>query len=359
MLINRLGVFVGLWAWTCIAQDIVHSNKHWKDTDGNRIEAHAAGMFQSPIDGRWYWYGESKKTGGLSDHGVNCYSAETIAGPWRNEGQVFHQDDIKQPDSKGPFVVERPKVLYNNETNKFVLWFHLDTEYYHYRHVGVAQADKATGPFQYVHGMKPDGIDSLDMSLFRDPVDGQAYLIRSCDNRYVAISRLTKDYLRSTGIISWHSTFSILGIPILGFEGMAMFRHPDGTYYMMASHMTSWNPNPLMLFRARGKTLDDPQWVNMGNPTGDRKSFNSQPTYVVQYTPKSGSPYFVYMGDNWVNCPNEDGSQGPLINACYTWLPIHFHEDNSVTMEYNAAWNLEKPFEASRSSITVREAMLV
>ena len=26
----------------------------------------------------------------------------------------------------GPFVVERPKVLYNNMTKKFVLWFHLD-----------------------------------------------------------------------------------------------------------------------------------------------------------------------------------------------------------------------------------------
>ena len=50
-----------------------------------------------------------------------------------------------------------------------------------------------------------------------------------------------------------------------------------------------------MLFRAAGKTLDDPQWVGMGNPTGDEVSFNSQPTYVVQYTPHTGDPYFVYM----------------------------------------------------------------
>ena len=34
---------------------------HWNDTDGNRIEAHSAGMLQSPLDERWYWYGESKK----------------------------------------------------------------------------------------------------------------------------------------------------------------------------------------------------------------------------------------------------------------------------------------------------------
>ena len=35
---------------------------HWNDTDGNRIEAHAAGMLQAP-DSRWYWYGESSKLG--------------------------------------------------------------------------------------------------------------------------------------------------------------------------------------------------------------------------------------------------------------------------------------------------------
>ena len=46
-------------------------------------------------------------------------------------------------------------------------------------------------------------------------------------------------------------------------------------------HAHSWNPNPLMLFRAEGKTLADPQWVDMGNPTHDGRSFNTQPTYVV------------------------------------------------------------------------------
>lgn len=326
---------IGLLAALCLASatHVVRSNTHWNDTDGNRIEAHAAGMLQSPVDGRWYWYGESKKTDSLADHGVNCYSAETIAGPWRNEGQVLAQSDIKQPDTEGPFVVERPKVLYNTETKKFVMWFHLDTADYKYRHAGVAQSSSPTGPFQYVHGMKPDGINSLDMSLFRDPVDGQAYFVRSCDNSYVGISRLTKDYLNSTGVISTHPKF----------EGMALFRHPNGTYYMMTSHLTGWKPNPLMLFRAQGKTLDDPQWVDMGNPTGDSTSFNSQPTYVVQYTPASGNPYFVYMGDNWIHCPNEDGTEGPLINACYVWLPILFHED-SVTMEYSAAWDLDDPF---------------
>jgi hypothetical protein len=315
------------------AAHIVYPDTHWKDTDGNRIEAHAAGMLQSPTDNRWYWYGESKKTGDDREHGVNCYSAATIAGPWTNHGQVLTQGDIKQPDFAGPYVVERPKVLYNVKTKKFVMWFHLDSDGYKYRHVGVAQAEDPAGPFVYVHGMKPDGINSLDMSLFRDPVDAQAYFIRSCDNKYVGISRLTDDYLNSTGIISTHSVF----------EGMAIFRHRNGTYYMITSHLTGWNPNPLVLFRAAGDTLDDPQWVNMGNPTSDPTSFNSQPTYVVEYAPASGDPYFVYMADDWVHCPNGDGTKGPLINACYIWLPIAFRED-SVAIEWRPHWDLDDPF---------------
>lgn len=71
-------------------------------------------------------------------------------------------------------------------------------------HVGVATADNAIGPYTFYASFQPDGIPSLDMSLFLDPVDQQAYFIRSCDNKYAGISRLTDDYLNSTGIISTH-----------------------------------------------------------------------------------------------------------------------------------------------------------
>jgi hypothetical protein len=305
---------------------------HWNDTDGNRIEAHAAGMLQSPFDKRWYWYGESKKTSDLSDHGVNCYSAPGLSGPWRFEGQVFRQADVRQPDSHGPFIIERPKVLWNQLTKRFVMWFHLDTGGYHYRHVGVATSDSPGKPFTYQAGFRPDGVNSLDMSLFKDPVDGQAYHIRSCDNRYVGISRLTPDYLNTTGIISNHSVF----------EGMALFRHPNGTYYIITSHLTGWAPNPLMMYRAQGKTLDDPQWVPAtgcgSNPTCDRTSYNTQPTYVVTVQPPAPAPpYFMYMSDNWVH-----GGPKGLIDASYVWLPIRFHANN-ITIPKLWKWDFDNP----------------
>ena len=120
------------------ANHIIHpcfdaSCAHWNDTKGERIESHSAGMLQSPTDKRWYWYGESKKTADLSDHGVNCYSAPDIAGPWTNEGSVLGQSQVKIPGKTGPFVIERPKVIYNAATKNFVMWFHLDDNGYKVR----------------------------------------------------------------------------------------------------------------------------------------------------------------------------------------------------------------------------------
>ena len=117
----------------------------------------------------------------------------------------------------------------------------------------MATSKQPQGPFTFLYGLLPDGQPSYDMSLWRDPQGGQAYFVRSVNNQFTGISRLSPDYLNSTGIISNHSVF----------EGMALFRHPNGTYYIIGSHLTGWGHNPLMLFRAAGKTLDDPQWVDM------------------------------------------------------------------------------------------------
>ena len=309
----------------------------WTDTDGNRIEAHAAGMLQSPLDGKWYWYGETAKgtvkSDGSMPHGVNCYSSSDLAGPWQFEGQVLKQSDVHiehhARNVTGPFIIERPKVLFNPRTKTFVMWFHLETKGYLYRHAGVATSQAANGPFRFVHAMQPDGLPSLDMSLFRDPLDDQAYFIRSVDNEYNAISRLTDDYLSSAGVISTHR-------PV--FEGMAIFRHTNGTLYCIASHLTGWNPNPLMAFRAAGTSLDDPQWVDMGNPTGDPTSFNTQPTFVVSATSKAGEQFFIYLADNWVHA----GPAG-LPDASYVWLPLRFIK-GTLRLEKWDRWDLEDPF---------------
>eukprot|EP00750_Incisomonas_marina_P031549 INCI8232.4.p1 GENE.INCI8232.4~~INCI8232.4.p1 ORF type:complete len:247 (+),score=28.68 INCI8232.4:84-824(+) len=105
-----------------------------------------------------------------------------------------------------------------------------------------------------------------------------------------------------------------------------------------------------MLFRAAGKTLDDPQWVDMGNPTGDSTSFNTQPTYVVRYTPKNASvePYFLYMADNWVHADSAG-----LIGAGYVWLPFNFHADGvTVSLEKKLQWNIDNPWQPAPAPVS-------
>jgi hypothetical protein len=109
--------------------------------------------------------------------------------------------------------------------------------------------------------------------------------IRDCAHEYVGISGLTDDYLNTTGVIN----------KIPDCEGMAMIRRPNGTYFLITSHKTGWSPNPLIAWRSTTTDLATANWTNLGNPTNNETSFNSQPTYVVQYTPHSGSPYYVYM----------------------------------------------------------------
>ena len=66
----------------------------WNDTCGLPVEAHGGCVLQSPLNLRWYLYGETRKypvTTNLSAdvheyrglaQGINCYSASSLAGPW-------------------------------------------------------------------------------------------------------------------------------------------------------------------------------------------------------------------------------------------------------------------------------------
>lgn len=229
-------------------KDLIKSGTISNDTDGNRIEAHATEILIDPNDNSYWWYGESRKTSNLSDHGVNCYHSKDLI-HWTNVGQVLGQDQVRIKDLPGPYVIERLKVVYNWKTKLFVMWFHLDSFNYGYRYVGVATSATPNGTFEYLQGFQPDGIPSLDMNLYEDKKNGTvygAYLIRSCNNQYVGISQLSDDYLNTTGITS--------RIPVPREEHTVF--HRNNRYYMMTSHLTGWAPNAADLFISDGDSLN-------------------------------------------------------------------------------------------------------
>jgi len=59
--------------------------------------------------------------------------------------------------------------------------------------------------------------------------------------------------------------------------------------------MTGWESNPLVLLRAAGASLADPQWVNMGNPTHEPRSYHAQPTFVLRLRDRRHRAFFALV----------------------------------------------------------------
>jgi hypothetical protein len=286
----------------------------WLDTDGNFINAHGAGVLYH--DGVYYLFGEIKKgktwlVAGQSweDYrvpagGVSCYSSKDLK-HWKYEGVALSpvKGDPKSDLDTGR-VIERPKVIYNSRTKQFVMWMHIDKKDYSYSQAGVAVSNKPTGPYRYLHSLKPNGQMSRDMTLFKDD-DGKAYLIYSSEeNNTMQICLLSSDYLSPT------KTYSRI---LIGRrrEAPAVFKN-DGKYYLITSSCTGWSPNAAT-YAVADKPLGS--WKEYGNPcTGAsaETTFEAQSTYVLPLKGKPNS--YIFMADRW--------NKLDLEKSDYIWLPL-------------------------------------
>ncbi len=132
--------------------------KIWYDTDSVPINAHGGGILFH--QGIYYWFGEHKTAGpegNTSLVGINCYSSKDLFN-WKNEGIALAAiDDTTSEITKG-CIMERPKVLYNKPTNKFVMWFHLELKQQGYKaaKTAVAISSAPTGPYTYLRSFRPN-----------------------------------------------------------------------------------------------------------------------------------------------------------------------------------------------------------
>ncbi|KAK7250915.1 hypothetical protein RIF29_33691 [Crotalaria pallida] len=289
----------------------------WLDTDGNPIQAHGGGILYDEKSRTYYWYGEykdgptyhahKKGTARVDIIGVGCYSSKDLW-TWKHEGIVLGAEEKNEThDLYKSDVLERPKVIYNDNTGKYVMWMHIDDANYTKAAVGVAISDTPYGPFNYLGSQRPHGYDSRDMTVFKDD-DGVAYLIYSSENNSeLHIGPLTEDYLNVT---------SVMRRVLIGQrrEAPALFKH-QGTYYMITSGCTGWAPNEALAHAA--ESIFGP-WEAMGNPcVGGNKLFRlttffAQSTFVLPLPRFPGS--FILMADRW--------NPADLRDSRYVWLPL-------------------------------------
>ncbi len=220
-------------------------------------------------------------------------------------------------------VLERPKVLFNQNTGLYVMWFHLELKRkgYYAARAGVATSKSPTGPYTFVRDFRPDGEMSRDMTLYQDD-DGKAYLITTSENNQTQhVSQLTDDYLDTTG----HFT-RILAHKAL--EGEAIFK-ANGHYFYIGSHTTGWDPNPA--FAAVADSITGP-WKELGNPCrgeGSELTFGAQSTFVLPVAGKPGA--FIFIADRW--------RPKNAIDGRYVWLPVTISGD-VFTISWRSTWDL-------------------
>ena len=352
----------------------------WLDDHGTNINAHGGGLLFVPGDwlrrGTYYWFGEHKvagEAGNTAQVGVHVYSSHNLT-TWKDEGIAFKVSDDPQSEIFRGSVIERPKVIFNRRTKKFVMWFHLELvgQSYSAARSGVAIADRVTGPYTYLgsfrpnaetwpmnvpaeskHSLGPEDATALksilpndgyyetyptnlvyrrdfaqgqmarDMTLFVDD-DGVAYQIYASEkNGTLQISQLTDDYLKPAG--------RYIRIFSRGYhEAPALFK-AGGRYFMFSSHCTGWAPNAGRLSVA--DSIWGP-WQELANPwRGPSEktsvSFGTQSTFVI---PVQGHPgAFIFMADLW-------RPENP-IDGRYVWLPIRW-EAGLPVLDWQDDWKM-------------------
>ncbi len=347
----------------------------WADTQGNPIQAHGGQIQRMPVpDGaggkieKYVWIGENKNSGHLGNS-FAVYSSEDLH-RWDFEGDVLKSvESIKQLREEPYFaelyqeytdeqleyvfgcinkntVMERPKMLYNEKTDSYVIWFHSDdsTEKNTYKcdvgMAGIAVSDSPFGPFRFIGRYRLSQCpqnqldcfpaskgEARDMNLFQDE-DGTAYIVYTSENnKTLYISKLNEDY---TGLCAppeaaVYGKDYIRLFPGTMREAPVLLKGDNGRYYLMSSSTTGWMSN-----QARVWSADEifGEWRNDGNPCegkGAAVTFDTQSTSIFQR--EDGQ--WIYYGDRW--------NRTELADSRYVWLPVTYNNDR-LTISWKEEW---------------------
>lgn len=328
---------------TCAAwvqgEPTFHPGQVWRDTAGNAIQAHGGGiLFQG---NRYYWYGEDRTPGGSG--AVACYSSTNLI-DWEEQGVVLARSALPHAGER-PTFVERPKVIFNPRTGKFIMWMHLEQRGYHYARAGIAISDQPTGAFQFLKAIRPItndfGFESpdpnhqkelggtvRDMNLFVDD-DGRAYVFYASENNWTMyVVRLDAEFTGPELPAVENRTWARVLVRRMR-EAPAPFKYRN-RYYLLTSACTGWKPNAAD-YAVANNALGP--YESKGNPCKGPDAdttFGAQSTFVL---PAAGHPgRFIFMADRW--------NPRDLPDSRYIWLPFTVHADGSFALPWRDSWSL-------------------
>jgi beta-xylosidase len=291
--------------------------------------------------GTYYWYGEDRTDPAQTV--VSCYSSKDLH-HWTHQGKVYSPNDLPQ-ELRARCFIERPKVIYNRKTNRYVLWAHLEQPGYHFSKALVATSTSPTGPFRFERafrpisedvGFKDDDPDQQkalggtfrDMNLFVDD-DEKAYVFYASEGNWTMyVVQLDDTYTAPQIPQEQGKTWARILVGRLR-EAPAPFKY-KGRYYLITSGCTGWSPNAADW--AVADNILGP-YESRGNPCHGPEAaltFRSQSTYVLPLPNMPGC--FVFMADRW--------NPRRLQDSAYIWLPLLIHDDGTVAIVWHDNWDL-------------------
>ncbi|MEY8352643.1 family 43 glycosylhydrolase [Lachnospiraceae bacterium 54-53] len=293
------------------------------DDRGEPVHAHGGQIIREHEI--YYWIGEDRR----ERNKVSCYMTSDMIN-WKFCNHILTIDSAAEkyyvvsdltldvPGSRASIGmgcnIERPKVLYNDMTKKYVMWMHWELpDNYSKARCAVAICDTIDGNYTYLGSFNPIGHMSRDCTVFQDD-DGTAYFISSArENLDIHIYRLSSDYLAIEKLecVLW---------PGQQREAPAVFKR-NGIYFMLTSGCTGWAPNQSSY--AWAAHMDGP-WSarkNLGNET----TYNSQPAWVFQK--EGGKAEWWYLVDRW------GGTEG-YFRSEYVLLPLRFRGDRELYLDW-------------------------
>jgi Beta-xylosidase len=289
------------------APQTIANGTPWKDVNNASLQAHGGHIIK--VGSTYYWYGEDKIHNSANFKAVTVYSSTDLK-TWTWRSYALTQASHSELQSA---KIERPKVLYNESTGKYVLWGHYeDGAGYTLARVAVATSDTPTGPFTYHGSFRPNNNQSRDMTVFKD-TDGKAYLISSSDNNYnLRLYRLTSDYLGIDTELNMIYDGSHREAPAIVKQG--------NLYYLITSGASGWYPNQAMYSTATN--INGP-WSAL-QPLGNKSTFYSQPAFILTVQGSTATSH-IYVGDRW--------NPSQLSDSRYVWLPLTLN-GTSASLDY-------------------------
>ncbi|RMJ07767.1 hypothetical protein CDV36_012631 [Fusarium kuroshium] len=298
---------------------------HWRDTNGNLVNAHAGGVTYDKATEKYWLFGEYKIEGHTEGGGVRVYSSEDLA-TWEDHGLAL-EPIPGHPRIDPSMVIQRPKVVYAESTGKYNMWWHADApkRAYNWLLQGHAVSDTIEGPYTYVDAYRPLGNWSQDFGLFTDPDSNRSYALYSNGDRREArdvyLTSYNEDITGLEEVVYRWDKFDLEAPSIV---------KTDVGYFAIMSHKTGYRPNNVVAFRA--DKLEGPwsqPWII--NPLNTRGLNSQSGNTLTIYGSKQTT--HLYLGDRWDLNANWE--------ATYVWLPLIVdREKKSIKMEWIDVYDL-------------------